>query len=92
MLQNLHLTQLNTSYLNTIKELRAAGGEHKVEVEKEIRDSDASTDLLRFHNRVNYLEMKVANCESIQNQLTAKNELLEGGVEELNGEIANLKE
>ncbi len=61
-------------------------------MEKEIRDSDASTDLLRFHNRVNYLEMKVANCESIQNQLTAKNELLEGGVEELNGEIANLKE
>lgn len=34
----------------------------------------------------------MANCESIQNQLTAKNELLEGGVEELNGEIANLKE
>jgi hypothetical protein len=93
MLQNLHLTQLNTSYLNTIKELKsAAGREQKVVVEKEIRDSDASTDLLRFHNRINYLEMKVANCENIQNQLTAQNELLEGRVEELNGEIANLKE
>lgn len=29
--------------------------------------------MLRFHNRINYLEMKISNGENIQNQLNAKN-------------------
>lgn len=53
-MENLKLTQLNTVYLNKIRELESYHREKRVETHLDVHENEG-TEILRHLNRISYL-------------------------------------
>lgn len=67
-MENIKLAQLNAAYLSKISDLEENKKEKFVEVKKEVHETE-NTEILRFHNRISYLEMKLKNSEEKEAEL-----------------------
>lgn len=68
VIENLKLSQLNAAYLVKINELENNRRQRHVEIKKQVNENE-STEVLRYINRISYLELKLKNAEEKQAEM-----------------------